>query len=192
MSTYTLEQAILWRRIDSPGHDACALWADENGFRLIGGAAFNADGQPCQLSYEVLCDTAWLTKSASVIGWIGRNPVKLSLESVSGSRWVLNGDDQGEEVAELVDLDLGFTPATNLIQLRRFSLGIGDTATAPVAYLQFPELSMRRLEHRYERVALDKYDYHAPDFGYSATLLVSNLGFITQYPGLWELETILG
>jgi hypothetical protein len=116
--------------------------------------------------------------------------VKLALEVVPGERWTLNGDEQGEEVAGLVDIDLGFTPATNLIQLRRLSLDISHEAEAPVAYLHFPELTLGRLEQRYRRVALDKYDYQAPGFGYTAILQVSELGFVTQYPGLWALEAL--
>jgi hypothetical protein len=89
-----------------------------------------------------------------------------------------------------VDVDLGFTPSTNLIQLRRLSLDIGQEVEAPVAYLHFPALTFGRLEHRYRRVALDKYDYQAPSFGYAAILQVSDLGFVTHYPGLWELEAL--
>jgi hypothetical protein len=34
------------------------------------------------------------------------------------------------------------------------------------------------------------YDYQAPSVGYAAFLLVSDIGFVTQYPGLWELEAL--
>jgi hypothetical protein len=116
--------------------------------------------------------------------------VQLTLEAAPGERWLLNEDDQGEGVAGLIDIDLGFTPSTNLIQLRRLSLDIGHEAEAPVAYLHFPEFTLGRLEHRYRRVAHDKYDYQAPAFGYTAILQVSELGFVTQYPGLWMLEAL--
>ena len=190
MNTETLEQTILWRRLDSPGHDACALWVSDNGWRLAGTAMFRAEEQPCHLSYEVNCDSSWRTRSASVIGWLGRITVNLALEAVPGERWTLNGNEQGEEVVGLIDIDLGFTPSTNLIQLRRLSLDIGHEAEAPVAYLHFPELTLGRLEHQYRRVALDKYDYQAPSFNYAAILQVSDLGFVTQYPGLWALEVL--
>ncbi len=151
---------------------------------------FCVEEQPCHLSYEVNCDSSWRTRSASVIGWLGRTPVKLALEVIPGERWTVNGNEQGEAVAGLIDIDLGFTPATNLIQLRRLSLDISHEIEAPVAYLHFPELTLGRLEHRYRRIALDKYDYQAPTFGYAATLQVSDLGFVTQYPGLWMLEVL--
>jgi hypothetical protein len=190
MNTNTLEQTILWRRLDVPGHDACGLWVSDNGWCLAGTAMFLFEEQPCHLRYEVDCDSAWRTRAASVSGWLGRTPVQLTLETVPGERWTLNGAEQGEEVAGLVDVDLGFTPATNLIQLRRLALDVGHEVEAPVVYLHFPELTLGRLEHRYHRVALDKYDYQAPAFDYAAILQVSELGFVTQYPGLWALEAL--
>ncbi|HZB44562.1 MAG TPA: putative glycolipid-binding domain-containing protein, partial [Pyrinomonadaceae bacterium] len=99
------------------------------------------------------------------------------------------GTEQAE-LAGLVDVDLGFTPATNLIQFRRLSLGVGHATDAPTVYLNFPELTLGRLEHRYHRVALDRYDYQAPRFDYTGILRVSAAGFVTHYPGLWELEAL--
>ncbi|MGV3719290.1 MAG: putative glycolipid-binding domain-containing protein [Actinomycetota bacterium] len=182
-----LEQAILWRRIDSPGHDACGLWSAAEGWRLAGTATFLAEGQPCLLQYQVECDSAWRTCAATVEGWMGSAEVSLAIAADAGERWSLNGVEY-PELAGLVDIDLGFTPATNLVQLRRLSLQVGQGAEAPTAYLAFPELTLRKLEHRYQRVAADAYDYEAPCFGYAARLQVSECGFVTHYPGLWELE----
>jgi hypothetical protein len=190
MSTDVLQQAILWRRIDSPGHDACGLWVGDDGWRLAGTAAFSLEGTPYHLRYEVYCDRSWHTLGASVTGWCGRTAVKLVLESVPGKGWILNGKEQGEEVTGLVDVDLGFTPATNLIQLRRLSLGVGHEAEAPVAYLHFPKLRLGRLAHRYRRMAFNEYYYEAPIFSYAAILNVSDQGFVTEYPGLWTLESL--
>jgi len=190
MSTNTLLQTILWRRLDVPGHDACGLWVSDNGWRLAGTAVFHAEEQPSHLSYEVYCDSSWRTRSASVIGWLGRTPVKVALEVLPGEHWTLNGEEQGKDVTGLMDVDLGFTPSTNLVQLQRLSLDVGKEVEAPVTYLHFPELTLGRLDHRYRRIALDQYDYHAPSFGYTAILQVSDLGFVTQYPGLWALEAL--
>ena len=183
------EQLILWRRIDLPGHDACSLWVTQSGWRLTGTAIFALDAQPCHLAYEVNCDTTWRTRSANVMGCIGRQALALTIVAMPGERWEFNGNDQ-PKVAGCIDVDLGFTPATNLIALRRLALGVGDEFDAPAAYLYFPELKLARLEQRYHRVTLDKYDYRSPSFDYAATLQVSDVGFVTHYPGLWELEAL--
>lgn len=184
-----LQQMILWRRLDLPGHDACALLALDNGWRLQGTALFCEDDEPCELHYTVECDNAWLTRTATVNGWVGKNAVELVIAVEPGARWRVNGVEQ-PEVTGLVDLDLSFTPATNLIQLRRLDLAIGQAVDAPTAYLLFPKLTLERLEHRYKRVAPGQYDYHASRFDYTTVLQVSDQGFVTNYPPLWTLEAL--
>src|SRR3712207_72806 len=178
MHTHMVEQTILWRRVDTPGHDACALTSSADGWRLAGTAVFSSDGQPCRLSYEVDCGPSWLARSARVTGWVGRAALAFEFEAVSGGRWRFNGEEQAG-LAGLVDVDLGFTPSTNLIQLRRLDLGVGEGADAPTVYLNFPELTPGRLEHHYHRLAPDRYDYRAPVFGYAGILRVTDAGFVT-------------
>jgi hypothetical protein len=186
---HRLEQLILWRRLDLPGHDACNLWATEHGWSLTGTAIFGLEDQPCHLAYQVECDLTWGTRSAKVTGWFGRQVLELTIVSRPGERWEFNGTDQ-PQAAGCLDVDLGFTPATNLIALRRLALGIGQAADAPAAYLHFPELKLERLEQWYHHVSPDTYEYQSPSFGYAAPLQVSDVGFVTRYPGLWELEAL--
>lgn len=54
----------------------------------------------------------------------------------------------------------------------------------------FVELRLGRSAHRYSRVGPDAYGYRAPIFGYTAMLEVSDVGFVTKYPGLWELDAL--
>lgn len=88
----------------------------------------------------------------------------------------------------LVDLDLGFTPATNLPQLRRVPLAAGEAAEVPVAWLDMPAGRLGLLPQRYERRSESVYWYEAPTVGYAALLEVDPSGFIRRYPGLWEAE----
>jgi hypothetical protein len=184
-----LEQAILWRKLDAPGHDACGLWSVAGGWRLAGVATFLAEGQPCLLKYQVECDALWRTCAATVEGWMGSAEVGLAIAADAGERWSMNGVEY-PELGDLVDIDLGFTPATNLVQLRRLALNVGQRAEAPVAYLHFPALILGRMDQRYHRVTAGEYHYESPAFGYDALLQVSEYGFVTRYPGLWDLETI--
>jgi hypothetical protein len=87
---------------------------------------------------------------------------------------------------ECVDLDLGFTPATNLSQLRRVALQVGEAVDVPVAWLDVDAGTLDKLHQRYERRSEETYWYEAPRFNYSALLQVSALGFVEKYPNLWE------
>ncbi|MER9232583.1 putative glycolipid-binding domain-containing protein [Mesorhizobium sp. M0622] len=183
--------SILWCRLDLEGHDACLLSESGSGRNLRGHALFVQDGKPCSIAYEVDCDAGWHTRSARADGFLGTQELHCQIELLAGGQWTLNGKRQ-VEVDGLIDVDLGFTPATNLLALRRFALDVGTATPAPTAYLTFPELRLVRLEQTYQRVDAAHYAYAAPLFGYNEMLEVSPVGFVVDYPRLWRGTAQLG
>jgi hypothetical protein len=179
--------AVLWRRLDAPGHDACRVEPAGDGWRLDGAAVFRHDGSAARLAYRVACDASWRTHEGSVHGWVGARAIDVAVRRTTGGAWTLNGVPV-PGLAGCVDLDLGFTPATNLFQLRRIALGVGGDADVPVAWLDVPAGTLSVLPQRYERRDEGRYWYEAPRFGYTALLEVDPAGFVRRYPGLWEAE----
>jgi len=177
----------LWRRLDSPGHDACQFEKSETGYRLAGMAAFMEGGRVCQLKYEVLADQSFRTRSARVAGNVGSREVLLSIRSGRGGKWSVNGSEQ-PKLAGCIDLDLGFTPATNLLPIRRLALRIGQETKAATVYLDIPSIKLRVIPQHYKRISRDAYAYESPVHGYRATLQVSKHGAIERYPEVFELE----
>ena len=179
---------FFWRKVDHPGHDSCRLFKLANGWRISGAAVFWDEGRPCHFHYDVSADAAWRTQSANVSGFLGKRAVDLRIRRTGGARWEVNGISK-KTVTGCVDVDLGFTPATNLIALRRLSLKVGQRAEAPAAYLQFPQMRLVMLPQTYLRVGRAEYEYNAPTVGYAGTLRVLPSGEVTQYPGLFERLT---
>ena len=178
--------AALWRRLDAPGHDACRLEPRADGWRLWGTAVFQHDGSPARLEYRVDCDRSWCTRTAGVRGWMGMQAVDIAVARRDGA-WSLN-DMPVQGLNDCVDVDFGFTPATNLLQLRRIALATGVAMAVPVAWLDVPAGTLLRLEQHYHRLADERYAYDAPRFAYRAELEVDPQGFVRRYPGLWALE----
>jgi hypothetical protein len=178
---------ILWRRLDTPGHDACRLVGRNAGWQLDGTAVFLHGGVPARLAYHVACDVAWYTQQGQVRGWLGSQSIEFSIARTPGGVWTLNGAVV-PGLESCVDLDLAFTPATNLLQLRRLALVEGQAADAPAAWLDVSVGSLEVVPQRYERRAEATYWYEAPSVGYTALLEVTPTGFIRRYPGLWETE----
>lgn len=176
--------SILWKRLDSEGHDACRLLHVRDGWQLLGAAVFEHDSKPVSLSYSVQCDLTWRTLSATVEGWVDDEEIRLDIARCDDT-WLLDGERQ-TGVSGCVDLDLGFTPATNLLPLRRINLAVGSQAPAPAAYLRFPEMRMEMLEQTYRRTGATAYAYAAPTLHYATTLEVADTGFVTEYPLLWK------
>jgi hypothetical protein len=177
--------AFFWRKLDHPGHDSCRLFRLPNGWRLSGAAVFLDDGLPCHFRYEVVTDAAWRSRRADIAGFLGNKEIALRIVSVGSARWRVAGKPQNN-VAGCIDVDLGFTPATNLVVLRRLSLRVGQNAEAPAAYLEFPGMRFVRLPQTYTRLGRAEYKYEAPTVGYSGTLRVSPSGAVLHYPGLFE------
>ena len=135
---------ILWRRIDLPGHEIAALDRLDEGWKLSGSAIFLSEQGPSKLDYVVICDARWQTNSAQISGVIGSNTVNLTVSANAEHKWHLNGIECGA-VEGCIDIDLGFSPATNLLPIRRLALDVGGEATVMAAWLPFPSLRFELL-----------------------------------------------
>jgi uncharacterized protein len=180
--------SILWTRLDTPGHDACRLIEQPGGWELDGTAVFVKDGTPARLDYTVACDASWRTRWGRVRGWIGAGALDLHIARTAPGSWTLNGDEVLSST-DCVDLDLGFTPATNLITMRRLELPVGEETTTFTAWLDEGGPTLEVVEHVYRREAAGAYAYEAPRFKYKAVLDVDSTGFVRRYPTLWEAAT---
>lgn len=181
--------AVLWRRLDQPGHESARLLSRDSSWCLAGTAVFAHDGQPCRLDYLVVCDAGWHTVSATVAGWVGAETVQVALSVDSARRWRLNGTEC-PEVAGCIDLDLNFSPSTNLLPIRRLGLGVGQQAQVRAAWLRFPSFTLEPLEQVYRRTDVGTYRYESAGGRFVRDLEVDAVGFVTLYPGFWQVEAL--
>jgi uncharacterized protein len=179
-----IAHAVLWRRLFGAGHDACSVVRTDCGWEIEGAAAFKADDGPAWLQYNVACDDGWMTQRGRVSGWVGSSAVDLSISRAENGVWSVNGGPihSAEGVA---DLDLGFTPATNGVAIRRMSLGVGGSANVVAVWLDGSDWIFKLLSQSYARIAEDTYRYASPIHGYEADLRVDPFGWVVDYPGLW-------
>jgi hypothetical protein len=181
---------ILWRRLDLAGHDAATLQLGARGAVLSGMAVFQESG-PNALAYVVHVDRGWNTTEGRVWGWHGRRAIELRLHRDDAGIWTMNGASW-PGVEGCVDLDLSFTPATNLLPLRRLSLDVGESAEVRSAWLEWPEIRLAELVQRYARRTETEYDYESDLPGgelFRTTLRVGPDGWVVDYGGLWLAES---
>jgi uncharacterized protein len=181
---------ILWRRLDVPGHDAATLRETDGGAEISGMAVFHDEGGPTALQYSVRCDTGWRTTEATVDGWCGAQTVDLRVRRSPAGSWTLN-DVPCPAVAGCIDLDLSFTPATNLLPLRRLDLAVGQSAEVCSAWLQWPGAVLTPLTQRYARRSVTEYYYEADLPGtarFVGVLRVEPGGWVLDYGALWQAE----
>lgn len=180
-------ESILWQGFVFPGHEACRLYSQESRWHLEGTAVFSHEQQSCRLDYQIICDEAWRTLAAQVEGWLGRNIVDLQIKTDPERRWWLNGAAQ-PEITGCIDIDLNFSPSTNLLPIRRLNLAIGESAEVKAAWLRFPGFKLELLPQQYRRLEETTYRYQSAGGQFVADLKVNRTGFVVEYPGIWRAE----
>jgi hypothetical protein len=177
--------AILWRWMDRPGHEAARLGMDGQEWHLAGTSVFAHEGVPCRLDYLVVCDRDWRTVRARVDGWIGARTVACEVAVDADGRWRMNGGEV-PAVAGCEDVDLNFSPSTNLLPIRRLGLEIGGEGAVSAAWLRFPSFELERLDQTYRRTGELSYRYASADGAFVRDIEVNEAGLVTRYPGFWE------
>lgn len=152
-------------------------------------AVFRDSGHACNIAYEILVDSTWRTLAARIAGYRGRKGVDMRIRRTATGDWRVGSKIQ-HAVATCIDIDLGFTPATNILAVRRLGLAIGEQAEAPAAWLALPNVDLRVLPQTYRRSSRFEYEYEAPTVGYKGRLEVSRLGAVVRYPGLFESSDV--
>lgn len=179
------DQAVaFWRRLDRPGHDAATIERTGDGWTLTGIAAFSETGIT-GVRYHLELDGEFATRSSRIEGF--RDGRAFSHSFRKAGSWCLD-DRPIQGLDDLIHLDFGFTPATNLQQLRHADLAVGEEAEISAAWFDIGEASLVRLPQHYRRIADDRYQYSSPTASYSAVLELAPNGFVRLYPGLWEME----
>ena len=181
-----MNETALWERLDVPGHDTCRVTRDDDGWTLQGAAVFQHEFGPALLNYRVVCDSEWKCRSGEVRGSIGSRDYHLAIERTTEGSWFLNRI-LVPGLQNCVDLDFGFTPATNCTQLRRINLKIDEKAAFEVAWIDVPECRLHPLPQYYERRSSSTYWYESPTADYAESLRIAESGFVREYPRLWRL-----
>ena len=119
-------------------------------------------------------------------GFVGDKPIDFDILR-EPECWRLNGRAVAG-LSHLLDLDLGFTPATNLLQLKRAAPQVGESVSLPAAWFDLDEGRLWELPQMCQRLTETAYSYVAPSVPYRAVLEVSEDGFVMSYPGLWRRE----
>lgn len=178
---------IIWRRLDTPGHDSATVFFDEDKWYLDGASVFLYEGKPCRLDYTIECDEDWNTTGASVTGWVGEEVVDLEIEVDEDLRWFVN-EEEMPQVAGCVDIDLNFSPITNTLPIRRLELDAGESASAKAAWLKFPSFEFEPLEQTYTHTNEDTYTYNSGGGEFIRELTVNAEGLVTDYPDFFVEE----
>jgi uncharacterized protein len=165
------------------GLERFELLRDRSTWTLCGTVLLVHQGAPFEARYEVSCDHAWVTRAVAVDlrGPEGDRALSLITED---RRWYVAGVEQ-EEIRGCADVDLGWSPSTNTLPIRRLDLAVGQDGTVTAAWVRFPELTLEPLPQEYRRLAERRYRYSSAGGRFVAELEVDEQGLVTTYGDIW-------
>lgn len=152
--------------------------------KLSGTAIVAWDGAPWRIDYDIALDehgrTRRLTIGADGVEAASGGAVRvdLVLEADGNGRWSRDGTIVIDD-PEAIDSDLGFSPSTNTLPIRRLGLTIGEQREIAVAWILFPTFEVVLGRQVYERLAERVWRYRSGSF--DAELTVDEDGLVDAY-----------
>src|SRR5439155_24707202 len=125
------------------------------------------------------------TLSATVGGQSGERRVDIEITARADVTWQLN-DQSCPQVAGCRDVDLNFSPSTNLLPIRRLNLDIGQESSVRAAWLRFPSFALEPLEQSYRRTGERTYRYESAGGKFVAELQLHHSGLPLRYGDIWS------
>jgi hypothetical protein len=170
---------VAWRRSDEVQTDEhCTLTQRDTGLSLVGTILGAEDGAPVRIEYRVLADAEGLTTAAHVRDLRGFDQRTLTLERDAKGNWTVDGA-KVRGLKGATDVDLGCSPSTNTLPIRRLRIGVGASKTIKAAWVRFPELTVVKADQTYTRIDEFTYRYASGDF--EAELTVDDEDLVAGY-----------
>ena len=180
-----MSHILLWSPVGRPGAEYCVVTRTSEGWLMRGSVIAVADGgRPLRVEYQITCDGAWRTRSVRIATGSGAAEPRFLRLTVKDGQWQTPTGGRAD-LQGCVDVDLGITPATNTLPIRRLDLAVGASAEVTAAWVRFPSLEIRPLGQIYTRLDERTYRYES-DTGFRAEIVVDEDGFVVTYPDGWE------
>lgn len=196
----TTERFAIWRDWDGPRTEAAQIALDAGGLHAVG-VQLGAEPVPYRLDYRIDAGEEWVTRTleleAGGEGWARR----LTLARGQDGIWRADAEGSGETdlpepggsldgLEEALDCDLGYSPLTNMMPVRRHRLEEGGERDFVMAWVEVPALAVHVSAQRYEHVragpdgAVVRFIDRGLFEGFTAELELDRDGIVGVYPEL--------
>ena len=174
---------VSWRRTDEVRADEhCTFSVRDAGLSLVGTVMGAEDGIPVRIEYRVLTDATGATTAVHVRDLRGFQQRTLQLARDTKGNWTVDGAAD-RLLKGCLDVDLGCSPSTNTLPIRRLHLGIGSSKTGNAAMIRFPDLVVEAVGQTYTRQ--DEYTYRYASGAFEGELIADEDGVVAQFAA-WE------
>jgi hypothetical protein len=194
---------LIWRGLDEWRTEAAEIHLTEDGVGARG-TQIGLDPLPYRLSYRLEAPERFVTRSLEIEvagdGWRR----ELDLTHDGNGSWQCQGAESGEAQVDLpapdgdtaglegsLDCDLGLSPLTNFMPIRRHDLHRGPgEAEFVMAWVSVPDLALHVSAQRYEHVRMEaegavvRFIDEGMFKGFTSELELDENGLVRVYPDL--------
>lgn len=185
MGSSAMQRIVRWRGLADDTREHAAVRLGLDGLSAASVLVGTIAGVAVALRVRLEVDHAGATTRFEVTPRGGRG---LVLVGDGRGRW---RDGDGRPLPELdacLDVDLGASPLTNSLPIRRLGLAEGETRVVRVAHIAVPTLAVAAVTQRYTRLAGGRWRYAGFPPGFAAELSVDGDGLVTDYDGMFRRE----
>lgn len=184
---------ILWRRVlDDRSHEFFEISHHGNAATMAGWIIAEHEQLPALITYRIVTSGDFAhARSLEVESCLGGQVRHLRIEAAKQGAWMIDGAPQ-PAFEGCTDVDLEWSPATNLFPIRRLMLAnaqYGDSTDVRALWVRMPHLAVEPAPQRYTRLADDRFRYESLTSDFTAELQVDDLGLPESYAGIWRAVT---
>jgi hypothetical protein len=178
-----MERFAVWQGLDEWRLEVVRVRFGERSL-AASGVQFATGEHPYRLQYALETDDGFVTRCLALEVEGPDWKRSLRLERAADGGWT----PEIEGLEEALDCDLGLSPLTNLMPIRRDDLHArGGSRDITVAWVAVPELTVHAARQRYTHVRPGLVRFRSLDGefeGFEADLEVDGEGLIVKYPDL--------
>lgn len=179
----SLHRVIRWESLETRGLEHFEIRETDWGYLAQSSVVGTFEGTDFGCRYEVTLAPDWSFRH-------------IVLEKTDGGVLILRADGegnwetaQGDELPEFqgcIDIDIGVTPFTNTLPIRRAHLEPGVPQRFRIVWIPLDSLEPFVDEQVYTRRDDTHVYYAAADGSFEAELTLDSDGFVADYPGLFR------
>jgi hypothetical protein len=180
---------LLWHNSQLATTEHCIFAENREDISIQGHVVQALHGEPVRIAYHLHLDAQWHTRQVEIQRETARLTQHLMLIADGKGHWFQDGQPF-DQMQGCLDVDLGITPSTNTLPIRRLGLYPGEQAAVDAVWVRFPDLTLQRLAQRY--TCLDETHYRYESFSptspspYQALLEVDDEGIVRSYEDAWQ------
>lgn len=176
---------ILWTGREYNSMENCLIESLSNGANITSTVVGTYEGKIYKVEYHIKTNER---REAVVleINCLYSNQVQIIKFAGDGKgNWRHNGK-KAEQFNGCIDVDIPLTPFTNTLPIWRLNLQKGETQEVQVIYFDLLEQVIKPVRQKYTCLSHTEYHYENIPNDFEADIRVDELGFVVDYPMLFE------